>query len=129
MAKLTAADQKILKALPDSKVIKEEYRRLIKLYEELPAGRLELVRKLIANAAFIGVKLDDLALNLHENGFSSTYKNGKRQSGTKATPEAQQYNSMIKNYSNILKQLDSMLPRKNDDNAGNHPEADDFESY
>ena len=49
-------------------LIKLEYERLLKLFKKLPKNRLELVKRLIENAAFMSVTLQELTEIINENG-------------------------------------------------------------
>ena len=40
----------------------------------------------------------------------SEYKNGENQWGTRKSPEVDVYNSMIKNYTSVIKQINDILP-------------------
>lgn len=90
--------------------IKEEFDRLIEIYEELPENKMQLVRPLIQNAAFMKVTLEDLQLSINQNGCSEEYKNGENQYGKKAAADLQAYNSLIKNYNTVSDRLEKMLP-------------------
>ena len=63
------------------------------------------------NAAFMSVTLQLLQTEINKNGAVSEYKNGENQFGTKKSPEVEIYNTMIKNYSAVMKQLTDLLPR------------------
>ncbi|MEL3973058.1 hypothetical protein AAEO50_12300 [Rossellomorea oryzaecorticis] len=95
------------------KKIKKELRRLNNIFKDIEQGKKDTVRSLIENAAFMSVILDELQQHIAENGTVSEYQNGANQWGTKISPEAQIYNSMIKNHMAIVKQLTDLL--KDDD--------------
>lgn len=44
------------------------------------------------------------------NGYTEPYQNGANQSGQKKRPEVDVYNTMIKNYASVIKQLTELLP-------------------
>lgn len=67
---------------------------------------------LIENVAFMRATLEELAKIINEQGYSSEYRNGENQTGTKKTPEVDIYNTMIKNYNATMKQLYDMLPEE-----------------
>lgn len=103
-------DDKIIEsAIPADKRIRAEYSRLLKIYAGAPAKQLNLAKKLIANAAFMAVLLDDLAREIANVGAVEDYQNGANQHGKKSSSELQSYNSTIKNYSSTIKQLNEML--------------------
>ena len=95
----------------EQKIIKEE-RKLTKLYKNLPKNKQILVKGLIQNAAFMKVTMDELQEIINREGCVEEYQHGANQSGKKATTESQTYNTMIKNYSNIILNLDKMLPEE-----------------
>lgn len=109
------------KILEDNNV-RAEYRRLLKLYQDAPKKRLDLIRKLIMQAAFMAITLDDLAQKIKENGVAEAYQNGANQSGIKKSVEVEVYNTMSKNYAGIMKQLADMLPKE----TGGGDGFDDF---
>ena len=53
---------------------------------------------------------------IREKGFVEEYQNGANQFGVKKCSEVEIYNTMIKNYSSIVKQLVDLLP--NDARSG-----------
>jgi len=83
--------------------IKKEIQKLRKIFKNLPKDKSAIVEKLISNAAFMAVTLDDLQDAVNKNGCVIDY-------GTKRNPAAEIYNTMIKNYSTTIKQLIDLLP-------------------
>lgn len=94
------------------KQIEDEKSRLKGIFKDLEENKRELVTPLIGKAAFISVELDILQKTLQENGWTSEYKNGENQYGTKKSPEAETYVALIKNYTAIIKQLTELVPAK-----------------
>ena len=88
----------------------EELRRLEKIFKDIRADRKETVKKLIENAAFMEIQLSVLQKQIAENGVTSEYQNGENQWGTKKSPEVEIYNTMVKNYTAVIKQLLELLP-------------------
>ena len=66
--------------------------------------------KLIETAAFMSVELKYLENHISKYGVSEEYQNGKDQYGTKMSTEASAYNTMVKNYTSIIKQLIELQP-------------------
>lgn len=95
-----------------NKDIKKERNRLKKLYIDLPDNQKKLVEKLIDNAAFISVQLKLMQDDIKENGIKEFYMNGKGQFGYKESVASKTYNVSIKNYMNIIKQLNDNLPEE-----------------
>ena len=90
--------------------IKRERERLLEIFSELDEKRRNTAVSLIENAAFMTVTLEDLRKTISENGVVSEYQNGENQFGTKKSPEVEVYNTMIKNFTTIIKTLCDMLP-------------------
>lgn len=100
------------------KRIKVEQNKLKKLFKDIDESKKKLVEKLIYNGAFMSVKLEDLIKYINENGIKEEYKNGENQFGYKESVEIKTYNTLIKNYTNIVKQLTDLLPDEQKKNAG-----------
>ena len=98
--------------------IKRERERLLEIFSELNEKRRNTALSLIENAAFMTVTLADLRKTISENGVVSEYQNGENQYGTKKSPEVEVYNTMIKNYTTIIKTLCDMLPEGASSPAG-----------
>ena len=95
-----------------NKTIKKEVNRLKKLFKDLEENKKKLAKSLIENAAFMSITLEDLKKNIVKYGVKETYVNGRDQYGFKESIENKTYNTMIKNYMNIIKQLNDMMPEQ-----------------
>ena len=100
----------------------KELNKLKKIFKDIEPNKRQTVEKLIANAAFMAESLDELQEIIREKGFVEEYQNGANQYGVKKCSEVEIYNTMIKNYSSIIKQLVDLLP----DGAGGGDELLDF---
>ncbi len=98
------------KKKPKEQRIKEAKKELRKIFEELEENKRDLVTPLIEKAAFMSVELDDLQETIEQNGWTSEYKNGENQYGTKKSPEAETYIALSKNYAAVIKQLTELVP-------------------
>ena len=83
-----------------------------KLFAALPENELKFCDPLLQNAAFMAVTLQDLQASIIENGTSDVYKNGRNQSGTKASADLQAYNSLAKVYNALMDKLSAKLPKE-----------------
>lgn len=90
----------------------KELQKLKKIFKDIEPGKQKTVEKLISNAAFMAESLDELQDKIREKGFVEEYHNGANQSGIKKCSEVEIYNTMIKNYSSIIKQLVDLLPNE-----------------
>ena len=78
-------------------------------------------------AAFMAASLYELRKIKNEKGSTEEYQNGANQKGIKKCSEVEIYNTMIKNYSAIIKQLTDLLPKEQEKNAP--PQDDGFEGF
>ena len=107
-----------------NKKIKKETQRLKKLFKDLPENKHRTAEKLIENASFMSIILDELKEDIKLYGVKETYANGKDQYGFKESIESKTYNTMVKNYMSIIKQLNDILPEPKKIN-----EDDEFEQF
>jgi hypothetical protein len=98
---------------------KEEITKLSDLFKDIGEEKKTLVYKLIENAGFMAVLLEDLQLDIKANGYKDKYQNGETQFGYKRSIAADLYQVTIKNYSNTIKLLSDLLGVKAE------PEDDD----
>ena len=94
-----------------NKKISEEYQRISIYFESLDENEKAVIDPLIRNAAFMRVALDDLQEIIAEQGPVEGYQNGANQFGTKQSAALQSYNSLVKNYSAVIKTLFGLLPK------------------
>ena len=106
--KATAAKTKTEKTKEQK--INAEKRRLRSIFKELEENKRKLVTPLIEKAAFMSVELDALQEIIEQDGWTSEYKNGENQYGTKRSPEADTYIALSKNYAAVIKQLVDIVP-------------------
>ena len=90
--------------------IRKETQKLKKLFKDLPDNKKKMAEKLIENASFMSITLDELKEDIKIYGVKETYVNGKDQFGFKESIESKTYGTMVKNYMSIIKQLNDMLP-------------------
>ena len=103
------------------KKIKNEEKNFKSFFKKLDKNKLKLIENLIKKASFMEVTLTDLQNTMNVDGVVSEYMNGANQFGTKKSPEVEVYNTMLKNYTVVIKQLCEFLPDNNnkDNNEGN----------
>ena len=88
----------------------KELNKLKKIFKDIEPSKQKTVEKLISNAAFMAESLDELQEIIREKGFTEEYQNGANQFGVKKCSEVEIYNTMIKNYTSVVKQLVDLLP-------------------
>lgn len=98
------------KILTKEEKITKEKKRLTAIFKELDENKKKLVTPLIEKAAFMSVEIDNLQEIIEKDGWTSEYKNGENQYGTKKSPEAETYISLSKNYAGVVKLLSDLVP-------------------
>jgi len=101
-----------LKELNKDERIQEKIAILSEVFSDLSSNTKSTIQPLIKKAAFMSVTLDDLQDAINEKGVIEEYHNGANQTGFKKSVEVDVYNTMIKNYHAIMKQLIDLLPNK-----------------
>jgi hypothetical protein len=101
--------------------VKEEKERLRAILKdlEIDSQRMDIAKSLIANAAFMAITLQDLQDEINANGVVSEYQNGENQWGTKQSPEASTYISLVNRHNAVMKQLIDLLPKEEVTNPEN----------
>ena len=90
--------------------IYEEFQRLSVYFEDLAEHERSVILPLIQNAAFMRITLEELQKIIAEQGPVEAYQNGENQYGMKQSAALQSYNSLIKNYAAVIKNLFNLLP-------------------
>lgn len=90
-------------------MIVAEAERLMKLFADSPDEVTEIARGLIEESAFMKVTLETLKREITESGTTDEYQNGANQNGIKISASLQAYNSTIKNYVSVNKQIYNLL--------------------
>jgi len=85
--------------------------RLAELCEALPEDRRRAGEGLIHRAAFLRITLEDLEEDINENGTTEEWRNGPDLPPmSRIRAAAQQHNTMVKNYAQVMRQLMELLP-------------------
>jgi len=91
--------------------IKAKVDELVSTFSSMSKDTQLTVLSMIEKAAFMSVTLDDLQDEININGVIEKYQNGANQFGIKKSAAVDVYNTMIKNYTSIMKQLTDLLPK------------------
>lgn len=106
--------------------IKKENKRLRNKYKDLPKDFLEIVDGLIDEAAFMRIELQDMKEDMIKNGRIEPFSQSvNAEPYDRERPVVRQYNQMVRNYQNIIKQLDEKLPK----NPENIEKSDGFDEF
>ena len=108
-------------------LIKSEKRKLSGIYTKIDKKTKKAVDSLIDEAAFMAVSLRELRTIINEKGYTEEYQNGANQKGVKKCSEIEVYNTMIKNYSAIVKQLTDLIPKEEKEKGAGS--GDGFEEF
>lgn len=92
-----------------NKDISKEMKRLKKILKVIPADRKPIADNIYNELIFIQNTLDKLKKEVEENGTTTLFKQGQ-QEFIRENPALKGYNTTIKNYSNLCKQLIDLLP-------------------
>ena len=94
-----------------------EIRRLTEIYQGLPPKQFALAQGLIAEAARLRVRCDNLWQDLQENGEVELFSQGDQDPYERERPVSRIYTATNKSYQSIIKQLNDMIP-KNTETVG-----------
>jgi len=94
-----------------AKLVKKETNKLRKIYRDIDPPKKKNVEKLIDNAAWMAVSLEELRAQIDVEGYEETYTNGANQTGKKDSTAVKNYNTIIKNYNATIKLLMDQLPQ------------------
>ena len=104
--------------------ITAEKNKLTNIFKNCDDNVKKIASPLIDNASYMKVELANLKKYNIQHGIKEFYMNGKGQFGYKESVESKTYNTMIKNYMNVIKQLNELLPKGEKINTD-----DGFESF
>ena len=91
-------------------LISKELRKLKKIFRFLDKDRRIIAEKLCKKAAFMDVTLDEMQEQITEEGYVIEGINGNGFKVKMDHPAVKSYNTMIKNYNMVVKQLVELLP-------------------
>lgn len=92
------------------KIISTDIERIKKVFEEIDEERKILAFELIEELTFMKQTLNDCKTLVDEHGTIELFTQGAY-SYNRETPAMKTYNSTIKNYNIVMKQLLDMLPK------------------
>lgn len=90
--------------------IKKEQQRLESIFENIETNKRKTVEKLIENAAFMAVTLEETRQIVARDGVVEAYQNGENQKGVKKSAAVEVYDKMVNTYSKVIKQLCDLMP-------------------
>lgn len=97
--------------------IKKEKNKIKKMLAEVSESKIKLNEKLIENVAFMAVTLEDMQVQINEEGSVIVAKNGNGFDITQEHPAQKAYVAMMAKYTTAMNQLVSLLPNSKQDSA------------
>lgn len=91
------------------KIIKSETNKLNKLKKLIPEEKRTVATNLIKELAFMTATLEELKAFIGENGAVEVFEQGS-QKFNRESPALKSYTALINRYSNLYKQLISLIP-------------------
>ena len=91
-------------------MIKKELKRLGKISKELDESKRAVFEKLINEAAFLAVTLEETHLIIVRDGVIEECQNGANQRGLKKSSAVEVYDKSINTYAKIIDQINRLLP-------------------
>ena len=88
-----------------------EISRLTEIYKGLPPKQFALAQGLIAEAARLRVRCNDLWEDLQEKGEVELFAQGDQEPYERERPASRIYTAANKSYQSIIKQLNDMIPK------------------
>ena len=105
--------------------IKDERKRLAKVFENLQEDAKGLAEGLIDNMAYMRIELEDIRDDINKNGRVEMFRQGDQEPYERIRPVANDYNNLISKYTNAFKEVSRRLP----DKAPVEQETDGFEDF
>lgn len=94
--------------------INKEKKRLEEVFKNIETTKTKLIEKLIDEAAFQAVTLEETREIIKRDGVIEEYQNGANQRGIKKSSAVEVYDKMVNTYSRIIKQMCELLPERVD---------------
>lgn len=98
---------------PDGReeLVAKERERLWEIFNAIPPNKLKLVEGLIVQAARLRILLDEMWIDISENGDYELFSQSERtEPYERERPVARLYNNRDQSYQRIMKQLTDLLP-------------------
>lgn len=89
---------------------KKEINRLNRIYKVLPKNQYTVLKKIIIEAAWLEVTLEELRETIDSYGIEEEYQNGQNQLGIKETVASKTFANYTKLYQAYIKILNENIP-------------------
>ena len=109
-------------------IVKKEKSKFSAICREVEKDKRKAMETLVDEAAFMGASLFELRKKINKKGYTEEYQNGANQKGVKKSSEVEVYNTMIKNYTAVIKQIMEIAGKK-EANAKGKGDSDEFFAF
>lgn len=93
--------------------INREIKNLTTVLLDVPENKMTVAERLIKRAAFMRIALEDYEDDMKTNGHTEMFtQSEKTEPYERERPVVRLYNSLIRNYSTVMKQIFDLLPGK-----------------
>ena len=100
-------------------LVDKEKAKLTELFKEVDPAKLETVEGLIENACFMYATLQEYSNDIIKNGSIEMFRQSENQQAyERVRPVVKEYNTMIRNYREIIRQLLRLLPNEVEEDDG-----------
>lgn len=99
-----------LTQIEKEELISRNFKKFKKIFRFLDKDHRSFAEKLCRKAAFMDVTLDEMQEQITEKGYVVEAINGNGFKVLMDNPALKSYNTMIKNYTAVMKQLADLLP-------------------
>lgn len=91
--------------------VKSEVKKLETVLKDVPDDKRQMVSGLVRRAAYMRITLEDYETDMTENGYTEPFQQSERcDPYDRERPVVRLYNSMVKNYSAVMRQVFDLVP-------------------
>ena len=88
-------------------------KKLEQVLADVPEDKVKLVSGLVRRAAYMRITLEDYEADMTENGYTEPFQQSEKcDPYDRERPVVRLYNSMVKNYSAVMRQVFDLAPDK-----------------
>lgn len=90
--------------------IKKEMTRLNRILKQIDKNKKGAIEKLLCDAAFLAIILEEVRLIIARDGVVETYQNGANQMGYKKSSSVDVYDRMVNTYTKVVREICNTIP-------------------
>lgn len=93
--------------------VKAEVKKLEQVLKDVPEDQVQMVSGLVRRAAYMRITLEDYEADMTENGYTEPFQQSEKcDPYDRERPVVRLYNSMVKNYAAVMRQIFDLAPSK-----------------